>query len=76
VTLEAGDVVIIGTDGIWEAANGDDEMFGKQRLCDLLLDCAEMPARGIYDAVVRAVEEFRGGAPQKDDLTLVVIKAL
>ncbi|KKK97063.1 hypothetical protein LCGC14_2656500, partial [marine sediment metagenome] len=76
VTLDAGDVVLIGTDGIWEAANPADEMFGKQRLKDVLARCADMPAADIHAAVVAAVTDFRAAAPQKDDITLVVIKGV
>ena len=76
VTIAPGDVILIGTDGIWEAQNGRREMFGKQRLRDLLQAGAESTAEQIHADVVRAVHEFRAGAPQADDVTLVVIKAL
>ncbi|HDZ20248.1 hypothetical protein LCGC14_0018480 [marine sediment metagenome] len=76
VTLEAGDVVVIGTDGIWEAANEAGDMFGKDRLREIIGANADKPARYIYATVVDAVNEFLGAAPQLDDVTLVVIKAL
>lgn len=76
VTLAAGDVVLIGTDGIWETANAEDELFGKDRLRELLRQYADRSAEEIHSAVVAAVHEFRGDCPQKDDITLTVIKAL
>jgi sigma-B regulation protein RsbU (phosphoserine phosphatase) len=76
VVLGSGDVVLVGTDGIWEARNAADEMFGKQRLCELLSDRADSSAREIHNAVVSAVNDFRAAGPQEDDITLVVIKAL
>ena len=76
ITLASGDVVLIGTDGIWEAANPDKALFGKDRLRELLTARAGDSADEIHTAVVQAVSDFRQTAPQADDITLVVIKAL
>ena len=76
VQMESGDIILIGTDGIWEAANPDRRMFGKDRLRDILRKNADRTAAQICEAVVRAVADFRGPAPQVDDITLVIIKAL
>ena len=76
VTLQPGDVIAIGTDGIWEAHNPAGEMFGKDRLRKVLAASAGGTAADIYAAVVDAVEHFRGTAPQDDDVTLVAIKTL
>ena len=51
-------------------------MFGKDRLREVISANADKPARYVYAAVVNAVNEFLGAAPQLDDVTLVVIKAL
>jgi len=75
VTLGGGDVIFIGTDGIWEARNAAGEMFGKRRLRELLSARAGLGAEELYAAVVEAVRDFQAGAPQADDITLVVIKA-
>jgi len=76
LTLSPGEVVLIGTDGIWEARNARKEMFGKPRLRELLSASADRPAEEIHAAVVEAVRRFRGTQPQEDDITLVVIKVL
>ncbi len=76
VTLAPGDVVLIGTDGIWEAANPAGELFGKDRLRRIISASAARPAGEIRAAVVAAVHDFRAAEPQKDDITLVVVKAL
>ncbi len=76
VTLESGDVVAIGTDGIWEAANAAGDMFGKDRMREVLSACADSSAAEIHNAVVAAVNEFLGQTHQQDDITLVIIKAL
>jgi len=76
VTLERGDIVLIGTDGAWETRNNQDEFFGKERLCDLVREHADASAADIFQAVVDATVEWRGDRAQDDDLTLVIIKAL
>ena len=74
VELESGDVFLIGTDGIWEAHNAAREMFGQDRFLAVLAANVDGTSQAIYDAVVDAVADFRGGTPQEDDKTLVVIK--
>jgi sigma-B regulation protein RsbU (phosphoserine phosphatase) len=76
VALAPGDVVVIGTDGIWETDNPAHELFGKARLREVVAANAGGTSEEIHRAVVAAVHAFRGAEPQKDDITLVVIKAL
>jgi sigma-B regulation protein RsbU (phosphoserine phosphatase) len=73
--LEEGDIVLIGTDGIWETENRSAEKFGKQRVADCLRGNRGRTAAEIMESVLSALEEFRGDAPQEDDVTLVVVKA-
>ncbi|MGE4421442.1 MAG: SpoIIE family protein phosphatase [Pseudodesulfovibrio sp.] len=78
-TEEAGDILpgqllAIGTDGIWEARNPDGGMFGKERFKTVLREHAGDSAREIVDAVIEAVREHAGGAKLEDDVTLVVLK--
>ena len=75
VTIVEGDVMVIGTDGIWEAHNAADEMFGKQRLRDLIVSGANDTAEEIRNSIVAAVAAFRADHPQEDDITLVILKA-
>ncbi len=74
--LEPGDFLAIGTDGIWEARNPQGEMFGVERFTEVLQAQAAQSAEVMHDAVMEAVQEFRGEEPQDDDVTLVVVKAL
>jgi sigma-B regulation protein RsbU (phosphoserine phosphatase) len=71
-----GDIVLIGTDGVWETQNAAGENFGKARVSDVVRAHRADTAGGILQAVLGALEEFRGRAPQEDDVTLVVIKAV
>ena len=51
-------------------------MFGKAKLCEILVACSASSARDICAEVMRAAAGFMGSNPQEDDITLVVIKAL
>ncbi|OIQ49970.1 Phosphoserine phosphatase RsbU [Pseudodesulfovibrio hydrargyri] len=72
--LLSGQLVAIGTDGIWEARRPGGEMFGKERFKTVLRRHAMASAREVVDAVFDAVREHSGGAKLEDDVTLVVIK--
>jgi serine phosphatase RsbU (regulator of sigma subunit) len=75
--LRAGQVVVLGTDGIWEAINPAGEFFGKARLRESVRAAAAdggTAAADIAAAVRRDLERFRGAQHQRDDVTLVVIK--
>jgi len=74
VTLGSGDIVLVGTDGIWEASNTSGQMYGRQRLIDLIGLHKDESAEQIASSVVESVLDFCSGAPQTDDITLLVIK--
>ncbi|MHC4326003.1 MAG: SpoIIE family protein phosphatase [Planctomycetota bacterium] len=74
VKLCAGDVVVIGTDGIWEAQNISGQMYGKKRLTDLIILHKDKSARQIASLVVESVLEFCSDTPPADDVTLLIIK--
>jgi len=72
--LARGQIVVIATDGVWEARNRTGQIFGKQRLYDVIRDQAHRSAAAIVEAVVDGVRAFQGGRRAEDDITLVVIK--
>jgi sigma-B regulation protein RsbU (phosphoserine phosphatase) len=74
VQLSAGDVIVIGTDGIWEAPNESGEMFGKERLKEVIRNFQKNSAENICQAVIETVLDFGHPHPQEDDITVVVIK--
>ncbi|CCO22761.1 SpoIIE family protein phosphatase [Maridesulfovibrio hydrothermalis] len=74
VDLEEGEIIFIGTDGIWEARNHSDEMFGRNRLDKLIMAGADKSAEEIQRDIIAAVYEFQDGMEQEDDITLVIIK--
>lgn len=72
--IEGGQILFIGTDGIWETRNDRGEFFGRERLRQVIRQYAAENARTILLSVIDAVEEFRGQKEQEDDLTLVIVK--
>ncbi len=76
VLLETGDIIVIGTDGIWEAQNDRGVMFGKERLNEIIIGQSNRSATEICSKVVDEVAYFSALTPQLDDITLIVIKAL
>ncbi|MFQ3662554.1 MAG: GAF domain-containing SpoIIE family protein phosphatase [Chloroflexaceae bacterium] len=74
LTLHPGDVLLLYTDGITEAMNGERELFGDDRLAAVLHANAHHGPQEIINAVLTAVNDFAGGQSQADDITMVVIK--
>ena len=69
-----GQIIAIGTDGVWEAFDKDGEMFGKQRFCRIIRRYAHKGATGILDAVFAELGRFTKGVLPEDDITLVIVK--
>ncbi|HXW05141.1 MAG TPA: ADOP family duplicated permease [Vicinamibacterales bacterium] len=76
VQLQAGDVIVAFTDGVPEALNEAGEEFGEARLKELLRQILHLTAPEIAATLTGALRSWIGGAPQYDDLTVVVIKTL
>ena len=74
IAVMPGDLVLFYTDGVTDAMDGAGEMFGAERLQDVVAAHATASAQQVLSAVVQAVGEFSGAAPQSDDLTLFVVK--
>ncbi len=72
---QTGDIIVIGTDGINETRNKDEENFGHKRLEKIIRDHAQDSANVIQNAIVNQVALFRGNRAQEDDITLVIVKA-
>ena len=74
IHLAAGDLLVLYTDGVIDADNGQGGFFGEERLLETILNCTKCSAQEIQDALVAEVHSFVGDAPQFDDITLMVIK--
>ncbi len=73
ITLEKGDLLFIYTDGLIEAHNRENRLFGKGRLYDILANHQKGSAQQIVDRIVEEVWLFACGAPQHDDMTLLLM---
>ena len=76
IPIRPGQIILIGTDGIKEACNLQDEHFGNGRLLAVIKSNYQKSAKEILAEVYTALDLFRGSAERKDDETLVIIKAL
>ena len=71
---EAGDLVVLFTDGVSESMNVRDEEWGEERLIELAKACYGLPAQEGMSRILAAAQAFAGAAPQHDDMTLVVLR--
>jgi serine phosphatase RsbU (regulator of sigma subunit) len=72
--LEPGDTLVLYSDGVTEAMDPDDEMFGMERFAEVLTDRGDVPLEHLQKVVLEAVENFVRGARQADDLTLLLVR--
>lgn len=74
VTLQPGDFVVIYTDGITEMFNEDDQVFSFVGLQNAIQSANHATAENIGEAILSALEKFRGNAEIYDDVTLIVLR--
>jgi serine phosphatase RsbU (regulator of sigma subunit) len=74
VKLEPGDVLCFYTDGVTEAMDSRRRLFGEERLIEVLRRSHDLPPDQIIARIIEAVTNFAAGAPQADDITMVVLK--
>jgi serine phosphatase RsbU (regulator of sigma subunit) len=73
IQLAPGDRVVFYTDGIVEAMNKKEEMFGFERLLDIVQIARSMDADSLLNEIIDQVNAFAGGVEQHDDLTVIVL---
>jgi serine phosphatase RsbU (regulator of sigma subunit)/pSer/pThr/pTyr-binding forkhead associated (FHA) protein len=74
VTLEPDDTLVLFSDGVTEAADPEDQLFGVPRLCEALVGQHDAPLDQLQKRVVESVDSFSRGASQADDITLLFIR--
>jgi sigma-B regulation protein RsbU (phosphoserine phosphatase) len=73
--LESGDKAVLYTDGVVEAMNAQEEMFGFDRLLEVVKNSQTTTAEALLNEIKNEVDEFTGSAPQHDDITIIVVQA-
>jgi phosphoserine phosphatase RsbU/P len=73
VQLRAGDRLVLYTDGVTEAFNGADEPYGEERLVEVIQGHGAGTAPSLIERICHSVTAFAAGAPQSDDITLIVL---
>ena len=74
IQFQSGDTMVLFTDGVSEAMNGADEEFDEPRLMEAVRSGAGLKATELIDHIMRECDGFVSGAPQHDDMTLVVVR--
>lgn len=76
IQLFPGDILLLFTDGVTEAANAAGEEFGERGLRELAEAHQQCSAAALSNLILDNWGEFTGNAPQQDDLTLVIAKVV
>ncbi|MBZ5724199.1 MAG: SpoIIE family protein phosphatase [Acidobacteriia bacterium] len=76
IALEPGDLLILYTDGISEAENPAEEEWGEDALIATARACRDRPPSEMLARIMEAADAFASGAPQHDDMTLVIARVL
>jgi len=74
VKLDAGDILLLYTDGITEAFNAQHKQFGEEALANIVHQNADSTAEGLIAKILQALNDFVGNSPLEDDVTMVVCK--
>src|SRR5207249_7693771 len=74
--LAPGDILALLTDGIFEYENGRSEPFGEARVGEIIRQHQNEEMSRLLEIVVQEVERFAGNAPQKDDMTALLVRRL
>jgi serine phosphatase RsbU (regulator of sigma subunit)/putative methionine-R-sulfoxide reductase with GAF domain len=72
--LGRGDTLVLFSDGVTEAQNTEEEEYGEARLVDCLRDVSDQPAAVMIERLMASIDAFAAGAPQFDDITLLIAR--
>ena len=74
VTIPPGGGMLLVSDGVTETSNEQNDLFGSDRLDACIATLQKMPTQSTLDRLLQILDDFRGPAPQADDITLIVCK--
>jgi phosphoserine phosphatase RsbU/P len=76
ITLQRGDVLFVYSDGLTEAEDPSGDMFGEERVKEIILREAPSGAENLYEAILPALQDFIRGRAQTDDITFVIAQRI
>ena len=76
IALQKGSILFLYTDGVAEASNSNEELFGTKRMLGAMNNVGDCSPGVLFDAVRSATDSFVGDAPQFDDLTMLAVKLI
>lgn len=72
--IQSGQILVLYTDGIWEAHSPEGKQFGKDKLRRIICENCHKPAQDMVDLLISEVQNYRKGLPLEDDCTAIIIK--
>jgi serine phosphatase RsbU (regulator of sigma subunit) len=72
--MGVGDILVVYSDGLTDAENGHDDMFGEERLLAIIRQESPAGGKALETRLLSEVMAFTAGVPQSDDITLVVVE--
>jgi sigma-B regulation protein RsbU (phosphoserine phosphatase) len=72
--LEEGDILVVYSDGLPDAQNRQEQMFGEERLLEIIRREAPSGSQALEQRFLKAIEDFTQGMPQTDDITFVIVE--
>lgn len=76
VQMQCGDVMVLFTDGISESMNANDDEWGEEALIETVQRSEGLCAPDLIERLIQQADAFAAGAPQHDDMTVVVVRAV
>jgi serine phosphatase RsbU (regulator of sigma subunit) len=74
--LEPGDTLLVFSDGVTDTENANGEFFGERALLFLLAESHETPTSSLLELIATQLQEYRGGAKQLDDVTMLAVQRI
>ena len=68
------DILVVYSDGLTDAENPQEEMFGDERLLQIIREEAPAGSQALENRLLQAIDEFTQGMPQTDDITFVIVE--
>lgn len=72
--LQIGEILLVVTDGLYECRSDDGELFGIERVCEVIHQHREKPGKEIVKQILKAIYRFSGSLRSEDDITILLIK--